>query len=285
MFTPTTLSPSLSKIAGVPVYLKREDLHPYGSHKGRSLPHMIDHAIKKGITKFVISSSGNAALSAAIHIEKLANLGHDVSLRIFVGEKIPKEKLDNLTIRQSSRVTIEQTPRPLQSAITLSKQGYHQLRQSTDEIATTGYHALADELLCVPNLSNVFIGTSSGTTAIGLYDRFSELKKPIKIHIVQTVACHPMAKPFDDACEGDSIANAISDKTAFRKIAVEKIVRESKGGGWIVSDTDIIEAQNLLRNENIKATPNGALGVAGLMRASGKGLLFHGAITCIITGK
>ena len=53
------------------LYLKREDLHPYGSHKGRSIPVMIDHYLKEGKRHFAISSSGNAALAAAMYVKEL----------------------------------------------------------------------------------------------------------------------------------------------------------------------------------------------------------------------
>src|SRR5690349_19687251 len=86
--------PELAKALEVKSLLfKREDLHPYGSHKGRSIPVMIDKYMEEGIKHFAISSSGNAALAAAFHISKL-NSG--IKLEILVGQHINKNKLEKL---------------------------------------------------------------------------------------------------------------------------------------------------------------------------------------------
>jgi threonine dehydratase len=72
MITPQKSYPDLARAVGVSfLYLKREDLHPYGSHKGRSIPVMIDHYLKEGKRHFAISSSGNAALAAALYVKEL----------------------------------------------------------------------------------------------------------------------------------------------------------------------------------------------------------------------
>jgi hypothetical protein len=63
MKTPQTPVPELSAVLAFDqeIWLKREDLHRHGSHKGRSIPIMIDEAARTGSRRFVISSSGNAA--------------------------------------------------------------------------------------------------------------------------------------------------------------------------------------------------------------------------------
>ena len=72
MITPQEPFPALAKAVGLTdIYLKREDLHTYGSHKGRSIPVMIDHYLKEGSKNFAISSSGNAALAAALYVKEL----------------------------------------------------------------------------------------------------------------------------------------------------------------------------------------------------------------------
>ncbi len=72
MLTPQTQAKKLAKALGLTtgLYLKREDLHPQGSHKGRSIPLMIEKYIKLGWDNFCISSSGNAAISAALTINE-----------------------------------------------------------------------------------------------------------------------------------------------------------------------------------------------------------------------
>ena len=100
MKTQQSSFPELALALPVPeLWLKREDLHHFGSHKGRSIPFMIDYYWhKEGLVNFVISSSGNAALAAALHVRhhNKNNPDKKISLTIFVGNKIPTEKLDIL---------------------------------------------------------------------------------------------------------------------------------------------------------------------------------------------
>ena len=72
------------------LWFKFENKHHLGSHKGRSLPIMIEAELKNGQNNFVISSSGNAALAALRFVttknkSKKAGL---IKLTIFVGKNI-----------------------------------------------------------------------------------------------------------------------------------------------------------------------------------------------------
>ena len=70
-------------------YLKREDQNPTGSAKDRALIAQIQNLIEKKITNAVISSTGNAAISAAYFCQK-----QGINLTIFVSPKINLKKLD-----------------------------------------------------------------------------------------------------------------------------------------------------------------------------------------------
>ena len=167
MKTPQQPYPKLAEALGVDtIYLKREDQHPYGSHKGRSIPLMMKHYIKReGIRDFVISSSGNAAL-AAIRMAVKHNMNNpekQIKLRVFVGKKIPDTKLQRLNAELRTlnpELIIEQVDRPKQHAFQLGKSDdVVFLRQSTDDLALEGYIGLANELYKIPDLAAVFIPT------------------------------------------------------------------------------------------------------------------------------
>ena len=110
MVTPQIKADNLAKKIGLntDLYLKHEDMHPLGSHKGRSIPPMINKYAEQGIINFVISSSGNAALAAALHIKELNRLKFfsTHTLTIFVGEKIEKEKLKELEKLADNKITL-----------------------------------------------------------------------------------------------------------------------------------------------------------------------------------
>lgn len=296
MITPQNKAKKLAKTLelNTDLYLKREDLHPYGSHKGRSIPLMMEKYIKDGWQDFCLSSSGNAALAAIYVIKKLNKKTEDkFTLKIFVGEHVDAQKLKLIKKIASKDVTIiiEQVQNPKQSAFKLDKKNLAKnLRQSTDDTSLAGYESLATELSKIKNLQAVFIPTSSGTTAQGLYNGFKKLKIKPQIHIIQTEACHPIVdeiKPkLPCPMSASSLASAIVDKIAFRKAEVAKAVHETHGHGWVASDTDLKSAIKLIKKtENISVSANSALSITGLTQAVKQGWKFDGPVVCLITGR
>lgn len=284
MVTPHEEYPELAKElglpAGSPVFFKREDLHPLGSHKGRSIPHMIDAKMAEGCTHFVISSSGNAALAAAMYAKKLGT----ITLEILAGKHISTKKLAKLEALKDSNILVSLHDRPLQVLhIKTQDPSIQSLRQSNDDTALVGYATLAEELLEIPKLSTIFIGTSSGTTAQALSERFSQLKRSVEVHIVQTSSCHPIADAFVEnfSSEEKSIADAIVDTTALRKETMTNLI----AGGWIAKNEEILAAQDIVqRATGLLISTNSALSVAGLMQAIYTGKEFSGSIACMICG-
>ncbi len=294
MITPQEPQQKLAESLGVAsLYFKREDLHPLHSHKGRSLPLMIDTYFEEGKRNFVISSSGNAAIAAGLHIQsKNAGLPPEekITLTIFVGKKINDEKLAKLKeIAHSEHITISEVERPLQKLfISAQENGVQALRQSNDPHALTGYANLAQELIHIENLAAVFIPTSSGTTAEALLQEFKKLGKSIEVHIVQTASCHPLAEVFEGPYGSDeiSIADAIVDQTALRKSSLIPLIEESGGSGHIITNEELEEAIELTYQQTgLELSPNSALSVAGLMKAMYTGKEIKGSIVCLITGK
>lgn len=275
------------------IYLKREDAHPYGSHKGRSIPLMIKEYQKKGdTTHFTISSSGNAALAAAMTISKhnRNSPSNPLNLSIFVGQHIPEKKLMKITaLVDGTHIVLKKIERPKQAAFLLDKEGTAKnLRQSTDDLALIGYESLAKELSKIPNLQAVFLPTSSGTAAQAVAQVFSQNTPSVQVHIVQTSACHPISDEFEAVGETteSSTANAIVDNVAHRKEAVVRAVKETGGSGWIASNEDISTAQKLIKQHaNIVSSPNSALAVAGIQKAVQNGWKWDGAVVGVLTGE
>lgn len=318
--TPHESYPQLALSIGVEdLYFKREDLHPLGSHKGRSIPHMIDYGLEKGMRSFAISSSGNAALAAALYVKELnKNLegkGENkkeskdhIVLDVLVGMKINPKKRAKLDALKDKNIRVSAHERPLQMLFskTQERPGHpgeatsHPLRQSNDDTALVGYTSLAEELLTIPNLRAVFVGTSSGTTAQALAAYFLNYassqkgrgKAPVEVHIVQTSSCHPLAEEFNEDSvstggEGEiSIADAIVDHTALRKNKLIPIIERTDGSGWIVTNESISTAKELTKKHaGLVISPNSALSVAGLMNAVYTGRAWNGAVACLICGE
>ena len=297
MITPQQEVPQLAKALGlsVPLYLKREDLHPYGSHKGRSIPIMIEQYAKGGATRFAISSSGNAALAALMYINEYNQKFTEgpLNLQIYVGENISDEKYQTLShfaqkndLASRDVISITKTDRPKQTVHMLDKRGEAKsLRQSQDPMATIGYHELANELLEIPNLGAIFIPTSSGTTAEGLNEVF---KNRVQIHIAQTTHIHPMSEEFDSNFTPSevSLADAIVDTVALRKDKVSQVIKESGGSGWVIGNDLIRKSIDLLKEyAGLEASANAVLSIASITKATENGWEQTGSIVAIITGR
>ncbi len=283
----------LAKVLGInKLILKREDLHPYGSHKGRSIPKMIDLYLSKGIRHFAISSSGNAALAAAFYINKLNSenkLGENekINLNILVGQNINKKKLHKIEPFKSENINITMHDRPLQTLFNILKdQNIVGLRQSTDDNALLGYRELAEELEKINDLEAIFIGTSSGTTAQALAEYFIQKNKKVEIHIVQTTSCHPIAINYVDSVQEEiSVADAIVDQTAIRKDKIIELINKCNGSGWIATNEQIKSAEEMTKKyANLEISNNSALSIAGLMQAVYTGKEWAGSVVCVICG-
>lgn len=303
-----------NKIGLDKIYLKLENTNPTGSHKDRGLAFQISYHLSQNQTNFVISSSGNSAISA-INLISLANkqFTNTIKLTIFISPIIIESKLVRLVIALRNQVSFENlqqniinsipteienitilpSKRPVSDAFKFSKtNNYVLLRGSTDEVASEGYKTIAFELIDSEiEISDIFLPCSSGTTFIGIYEGFKQCKElglitdiP-KLHIVQSTAINTIAKEFDKDFINTikSISSAIVDKVAHRKSEVINAINETEGFGWIINDQEILNAQNLLQEINIKCSEEGAMTIAALIKALSKGLKITNPV-CIITG-
>ena len=110
------------------VFLKREDLNQTGSAKDRAIIYQIQNLKKKGFDSAVISSTGNAAISAAYYCQQ-----EQISLTVFLSPKVNQNKLDLL---KKSKCRLFFSKKPISDAIKFSKLNnsylwYHP-RRSTD---------------------------------------------------------------------------------------------------------------------------------------------------------
>jgi len=250
---------------------------------------MVQNNIKLGWKNFVISSSGNAAIASTMFTLEYnkKNKAKQISLIILIGKNIETNKLKILKnlAKKDKKIEIKKSTNPKQESFLMEKNKLAKnLRQSIDELAAKAYIPLAQELSKIKNLSSVFVPTSSGTTAQGLYLGFKKLKLKPQIHIVQTEFCHPF---IEDATikTRHSLAKAIVDKTGFRKPQIKILLKKTKGRGWVVNNREIKNAINLAKKiEKINISPNSALSLAALIKAKKQGAEWTGPVACLITG-
>ncbi|MEI8067839.1 MAG: PLP-dependent lyase/thiolase [Candidatus Shapirobacteria bacterium] len=225
------------------IYLKREDLNETGSAKDRAISVQVQNLIKEGFTKAVISSTGNAAISA-IHFCKLNN----IDLTVFLSPKIDPQKLKEI---KSQIDQVQFSLKPISDAFKFAKKNNaYYLRQSTDPTALIGYQAIGRELLeqC-PQITSIFVPVGSGTTLLGISQALSNVK-------VFSV------KPKDT-----TLTDALTVKFQPLKNRVISAVKDSNGSELIIQNEDIISSQKFLEKNNIQTSNESALALAGYYKA------------------
>lgn len=259
------------------ICLKHEEENPSGSFKDRSMAYWMSKYKSLGKRNFVISSSGNAAMSA-VSFAKLMQ----AELAVFVSVNIPKYKWDQLS-KLSENVTnikLIKSIKPKSDAIRYANEaGAINLRGSSDGFAIEGFRTIGYELIEQnPNIDAIFICCSSGTAAIGIYNGIKQLsERPVKLNIVQTTKICPIASVFDKQyLRADrSLANAVSDKVAKRKSELVEIVKLTGGSGWVISDKELVDAKAELVRHGINLDGyNAYVGFAGYKKAITNGIQY-----------
>jgi threonine synthase len=274
------LSKFLSEKYGREVFVCDETKNPTGSHKDRSFGVWLEKIKNEGSAKdLVISSSGNAAASAAYFAKQFG-----LPLHIFVSEKISEEKLEKIKkiIDGDEKIKIKLMARPkFEAALAAKNNGWFWLRSSVSDDALSGYESLAKEIDEI-NPGTVFIPSSSGTLAVGLY-KF--LKSKPAFHVVQTTKVNTLVKKFDKdfAPEEKSLADAIVDLIGHRQAQVEEIITNSSGFGWTISNKEIEVAREELKETGIGCSNTSALGLAGFKKALKKNFEIKEPIVIIVT--
>jgi threonine dehydratase len=237
------------------LYFKREDLNQTGSAKDRAIPLQIQSLINNGYTSAVISSTGNAAISASYFCQQA-----NIPLTIFVSPNINPHKLSLI------KGNIIQSHKPISDAIKFSKTNHsYLLRQSTDNTAQLGYGEIAKELLSeLPQITSIFIPVGSGTTLLGIG---KVLPENVKIFAVQPASNPTICSSFDThyTLESENITDSLSVKYLPLKKNIIEVIKKHNGSGIIVKNQDAINCLDFVKQFNTSS--ESALTLAGFFQA------------------
>ena len=241
-------------------YIKREDQNITGSAKDRAVSLQVKNLVSLNYKQAVISSTGNAAISASYFCHK-----SDVQLTIFLSPKINPNKL-KLIKKYKNNIIFN--PRPISSAFKFSKaNNAYFLRQSTDPIAKQGYSQIGQELSQqLPRVSSIFIPVGSGTTLLGISQK---VPSHTKIFAIQPSNNPTITSSFDNnfTPETSSLTNSLSVKYLPLKKEVINTIIKSKGSGLTISNLQIKQQLDFLSTKSITTSPESALALAGLVKA------------------
>lgn len=261
------------------IFFKREDLNPTGSLKDRGMAFVISKVVFQGHKNFVLSSSGNAAISASEYC-KLAG----ANLFIYVSPKINKGKLEALK-KKAAKIII--TERPLsESQKFAAENNFISLRLSRIEFAHLGYKTISFEIAKqLGEINDIFIPVSSGVCCLGIFKGFQEIGIHPRIHVCQGSSNGPIASFFDKEIHAEeSMATALVAKTSPLAGQIKEIIEKSKGFGWVIDNQRIISAQRKLKEIGVDTSNEGALAFAAINKSEEKEWKL-GKTVCLLTGK
>jgi hypothetical protein len=270
-------APELGAILGIEeLWLKREDLAPDGSHKGRSAERMLGELSSAGRSQAVVSSSGNAALALAGRAS-----AHGVRLLALVSPRTPEVKLRRL---RDSGQTVVASHRPVGLLHhTLSGWGLADLRGSTNGLAPLAYRSLAAELAPSGPWAAVFVYSSSGATALGLCQGWERLGPAPQVHPVEGAPGGELTRPWYRAQPPLEPAHVGELGTHRSRLAplLRRRVMATGGRGWRVGAGELAKTRAAAAKCGLDTSWEGLAALAAAARWSQEA---GGRVVVVLTG-
>lgn len=257
------------------LYFKREDQNPSGSIKDRSVIYQLSYARDKGFKEGVVSSSGNSAISLAFWSKRF-----EINITAYLSPKAETDKIKKLKAL-GAKVVITDKPNSKSFRHAKSKSVYN-FRQSTDPQALKGYEELAKEITQqIGKPEAIFFPVSSGTTLLGTGRKL----KDTKIFLAQSAFHNPLSSAFDQEknIDTNNLTKALVAKYIPLKNEINKLIKNSNGGGYTINNDKILIAREWLRENKIFTSNEGALALAAAWKAQKESKVNTGLV--ILTGK
>ena len=271
--TPLILSSKLSAIVGrdCEVYLKFEGLNPTCSFKDRGMTVAISKALERKVSAVICASTGNTSASAAAYA---ARAGIRCIVVLPAG-KIAGGKLVQAFAYGARVVAIDGNfDEALVIVRKLGERGDFAIVNSInpDRIAgqKTAAFEIVDELGAAPDLHLLPLGNAGNLTAYWAgYRDYHHAGKSLTLPAMLGFQAAGAAPIFHGRLipNPETVASAIRIGNPASWEAASKAVEESKGAVDMVTDEEILAAQQWLStNEGIFVEPASAAPVAGLMK-------------------
>ncbi|MCP4872874.1 MAG: PLP-dependent lyase/thiolase [Proteobacteria bacterium] len=276
--TPLEDAPALAAELGLGrLRLKREDRNPGGSHKDRGVLYQVVRHRGDEPRTLVLSSSGNAAVSAAAACRMTGD-----RLVAFVAPGTDHGKRARLL---ASEAVVVETVKPINFARYAARVfGLQDLRGTRDPTASVGYRSLAGEIAeQAPEADVVATFSSSGISMEGLADGFAALGRAPRLIAVQSGECIGIVRILEPGITADpsSPAGRLGIRNPPHAAALAQRLVDSGGGAVAVPGPDVERWMAKLTDAAIDVAPEGGGVLAGLAAMPG----LEGAdVVAVITG-
>jgi len=271
--TPLIPLANLTKDYDVELSLKDESYNPTGSFKARGLAMAISKAKELGVKACVIPTAGNAGGAMSAYCAKAG-----LDAYVYMPKKTPKTFAKECEFF-GAKVTyvdgnigdcaaqIKKDNLPDCFDISTLKEPFR-----IEGKKTMGYEIAEQMNWETPDV--VIYPTGGGTGLIGIWKAFQEMremgwvgKKMPRMVVVQTTACYPIVKAFQErATQAPTFpnpavtrANGLRVPTAFGDEILLDILYKSNGNALAISEEEILEGtKEMAQKEGILLAPEGA---------------------------
>ena len=298
--TPCIRSRTIGRAVGLQqLYFKLEITNPSGSFKDRFAALAISYMRASGQHTCFATSSGNTGAALAAYCAAAG-----IRCRIAVVETAPPAKLQQMMaygaeiqrVRQFG-VDADVTQQVFECLQEQAKQPGFALQISAyrwSPLGMQGVESIAHELqqqFGSPGCQ-VFCPAGGGGLTFAVARGFKQTQSGTAVHCVQPEGNDTIAGPLRD---GHECARDVQCHTKISGLQVANVIdgdevitacRDSGGTGHTVSDQETFEAQQrLIREEGIFTEPAGAVSLAAVLQAVGRGELDPATpVICLITG-
>jgi threonine dehydratase len=264
--TPTFFSPSLSRLAGVPVYVKYEIFQPIRAFKVRgALAHLL-HRARQGIRDraVVAASAGNHGLAVAYAARRLG-----LRAAIYVPKDANAAKVAAIRWEGAEVVaTGSDFQEALQAALAEHPQAAF-VHPFDDPWVIAGQGTLALEALSQASFDTVFLAVGGGGLLGGAGLAFKEHEPQMRVVGVEMRGADSLARSL---AAGRLVAlervSTIADGLAPRSVSERTLTlaRRYMDELVLLDDADLWRAMRLcLSEERVLTEPSGAASLAGLL--------------------
>ncbi len=280
-FTPLVKASRLAEYLGVSeLYLKDDSVnHPSLSYKDRVVSIALSRGAELGYTVFACASTGNLANAVAAHCARtgfpcLLFIPSDIEVAKIKGALVSKPKVVSLegNYDQVNRLCSEIGDHYGWGFVNVNLRPYY-----TEGAKTMGYE-IAEQLgWKLPD--HLVLPTAGGTLLPKVAKAFHELKQlgwakgQTKIYSAQAEGCAPIVHAlhrnldYFDPEKPNTIAKSIAIGNPADGIYVLREVRQSAGWGETATDTEIVQAIELLaEKEGIFTEPAGGATLASAIK-------------------
>jgi threonine synthase len=290
-FTPILDLGEVVSAPGVRVHAKDDGTMPTGSFKARGMAVAVSRARELGLRELFVPSAGNAGTALAAYSARAG-----LTARVYLPERTPTAMKRAIRAYGAQLVEVPGTIREAGELARSREKGRPSFDMSTlrEPYRVEGKKTMGFEIVeqagpeGLPDA--IVYPTGGGTGLVGMAKAFRELRslglleRSPRLYAVQSEGCAPVVRALADGApkavpwpDPTTVAPGLLVPAPFASERILEAVRESRGGGTVVGDREILQAmRDLAVHHGISVSPEAAAPFAALPKLLEEGSIRAG---------